>query len=371
MQPIARDGLAAGQVKTLLEGPIEVRAGLDLLDDDDQLAEDITDDLAPEGSSVERGCYRTIHGRALLRISRELDWGRARVRPYMAVTGHGGTIRANLGIYLVGTPDTVGGTSPATWDVECYDKLEILSHPHGETVSFDASTPVLAAVRSLIEAAGETRISLAASGDDVPLPSRRTWTLSEDTTTLHIINDLLSVVNYRGLWVDWNGVYRSEPYRAPAERGPEWDYDTVSPESIMRDDGTLERDFFDVPNRWVFVVDDPDADELPTEGSGRYTVDNVDDGPTSQQARGRIITAVHFRDAATQAALVDSGDRTVIADTEVVRRLTVDVGPNPLHWHFDVVAIRQPDLGVSGRWLVTDWTLPLDGADMTLDTRGV
>jgi len=59
------------------------------------------------------------------------------------------------------------------------------------------------------------------------------------------------------------------------------------------------------------------------------------------------------------------------ANTRIVNYVSVAVSPNPIHDHFDVVDFVDAALGVNGRYLVTEWSLPLDGSDMTLELRGV
>jgi hypothetical protein len=49
----------------------------------------------------------------------------------------------------------------------------------------------------------------------------------------------------------------------------------------------------------------------------------------------------------------------------------MSVSPNPIHGHFDVVNLRDDAIPVNGRFVVTDWSLPLSGEDMSLSLRAV
>jgi len=189
---------------------------------------------------------------------------------------------------------------------------------------------------------------------------------------LGIINDLLEAIGYRSLWVGPDGYYRSEPYVAPADRGAEWTYSADSATTTVAEDRTSSADYFDTANRWIFVRDDPAASTFPTEGDGIYTVTNQSDGPTSIDQRGRTIPTVVPLDAASQPALVSQGDRIVATSKRLDRRLSLSVGVNPLHSHFDVVTIIDAQLGLSGaKYVVTDWSMPLTGEDTQLDLKAV
>jgi hypothetical protein len=92
----------------------------------------------------------------------------------------------------------------------------------------------------------------------------------------------------------------------------------------------------------------------PTEGAGVYTVDRSAGEPF---VRRRTV----FLDVADQAALVSEGDRIVAEDTQNVRVVSFDSGPLPLG-HFDVVNLRDDELGVWGKGQVRRWSITDDGS---------
>ncbi len=106
-------------------------------------------------------------------------------------------------------------------------------------------------------------------------------------------------------------------------------------------------------------------------GDGLYVVENVADGVTSQQARGRVITRVEQLQATSQATLISQGGRMVESDQRINRYVEFTSGPNPLHWHFDVYRVADSDLGIDRRFLAQSWSLPLDGGDMDHRARAV
>lgn len=359
---------------------LEVDAGLDLVDSTGQKMQDISEVLQPEGSHVERDATRGIHGTCQLQIAVALNWGADRVRPWMTLTSrqHGQTIRANLGHYLLTTPErTTKGSDPSDpgvsrnlYVVEGYDLLEVLNTPIGRTYRAAAGAKYLEVAKDLLlEYEPDARVLVDPAAADLELPAARTWGMEE--TGLAIVNGLLSAVGYRGVWNDWNGAFRFDRWRPLAQRPPEWTYDTTSPTSIVGEERAEIADYFDVPNVWVFIVNRPAIGVASgTDGSnGRLVVENIDDGPTSIAGRGGLIRRrVVTLDAADGASLAEQANRIVAADRQLVTRRTLAVGCNPLHWHLDVVTLRDDTLG-SGKFLVPAWTLPLDGSDMLLQVE--
>lgn len=397
-----RDDLTAAQVTALIEAEnIEVTAGLELYDSDENFIEDISDDLLD--GTIDRGNYRTIHGTCRLRISRELVWGSQRVKPYLTLTSGAGadgswgdgvwgdgtwndiagtSARFNLGVFLLSTPERRAGETPATFDVDGYDKLEILAHPHGISYEAAAGDAYLTLVEALIAGAGESKVLIDQSAAAEVLPTTRVWPLirqaadegiEQGATTLQIINALLESVGYRSLWVDQDGYYRAEPYRSPADRGAEWAYSADSATTTVAEDRIAGADYFDTPNRIVAVRNDPGESTFPSEGDGIATALNQSDGPTSIDQRGRTITQIVMVDGvASQSVLEQRANEILDTAKRLDKRLSLSVSPNALHGHFDVVAVTDAQLGLGGaKYLVTDWSLPLDGGDMNLELRAV
>jgi hypothetical protein len=347
MQPLAagpRAALTAAAVTALIRDSfaLQVSAGLELLDRDLSVLADLTDLFA--AGSVTRSSYADLHGSASLEVEGALDWGSAIVRPYMVLSSTTTTARFNLGAYYT---------------------LDGLATPVGDTYAVAAGTGYLAAVEAILLQQGFTAYLIDQTAAASVLPSSRTWVLDENTTWLGIINDLLGSIGYYGIWSDWDGRLRVQQYVTPSTRQPEWTYDTGALTSMLSPERTLEQDMYRAPNRWVFWRSNGVDGPAPTEGDGKYTVVNSTDGPTSVEARGgRVITRPKPLDVADQPSLVRAGQQIVDNDMTVKRQLTLGVAPNPLHWHFDVVALNDPDLASPGSTiLVTKWTLPLDGGD--------
>ncbi|MEU4367560.1 hypothetical protein [Micromonospora chersina] len=371
MQPPAaspRDDLTDDQVVALIvDAPALITGyGAELLDTSLAVLDDISADLV--GGSVSRNGYAELHGTAQLSISTELDWGTAIIRPYYTMSD--GTIKArfNLGAYYTDTSGKPLGEDPATYSVQGYDILKILSDLVGESYALPAGASPLVEVEKILQDRGVLVYFIDQSRADATLPSPRTWAIDENATWLKIVNDLLGAVGYLGAWSDWNGRIMCVPYENPGDRAPEWLYEATGVRSMVAPQRTLEDDYFDAPNRWVAVRSNNVDGPAPVEGAGIFTWQNDTNGPTSVQARGgRVITAPILRlDVADQAALVAAAQQKIDADLRRRAKIKLSTSPNPLHWHFDRIAVADPAMGTALLdALSTSWTLPLDRRDMT------
>ena len=360
-------------VVTLIEAPaVMVSYGLDLLDSSGVFVADISADLTSGGSVIARNMANKIHGTAKLTISRELAWGRDRVRPWVELSADGQTTtRWNMGVYVMTTPQRNAGETPPTFSVDGYDLLAVLDTPYGSTFAASTGAAPLTLIATMLSTAGIVNaIDQAAIASTLPAGSYVVYPISQEATVLKIINDLLARIGYGPLWMDRDGRARSAPLVAPSSVSPMWAYSTTSPTTSVGEQRTGSADFFAVANRWVFIRDDPGV-AAPVEGAGIYTVVNSADGPTSVAGRGRTITKVVRLQAVTQAALMAQADQIVAADKRQASAVAVNVGPNPEHWHEDTVTFDDSDLGVSGLHAVTEWRLDLGGADMSLQLEAI
>ena len=363
-------------VALLTADRLAVDAGCDLLDADDNLIADITDDFVPANSSVDRAIYRTVHGTARLTIDRDIQWGSQRLRPFVLISDDDTTwVRWNLGVYLPSTPErSVTGSGPAPFNVACMDKLDVLNTPHGTSVSVAPTDFPLSEVETLITGAGESKVNLDQTAAATAAGSTQTFSIvDEDQTTLQICNALLDSVGYEALWVDRDGWFRSNPYRSPADRPTTWTVDAAATDTIIAETRTTSADYYKAANKVTGIRTNVDADAVPVVGDGIYVAENVSDGETSQDARGgRVITRVIRGEYANHAALVTAVDAALDSEKRVAQHLNVSTSPLPPLWHYSVMDVTDPDAGLNAvRYLVTNWTLPLNGADMRITGRAV
>jgi hypothetical protein len=340
---------------------MRVGAGMELLDRDLNVLLDISDNL--EDGEVKRSNFATLHASCSFRLTTELAWGSAVVRPYMLVETDTRSARFNLGAYFTNVPDTVTGEDPRTYDVEGYDILEALDTSVGDSYALSAGTDYLAAVQNILENQGYTRFNIDPARTGTTLPTDRGWPMADNVTWLRVVNDLLSAIGYRGIYSDWNGYLVCEPYQNPAERATEWTYDDGEFTAQLGPQQTVKHDYYATPNRWVGVRSNEIEGEAPTEGDGIFIYTNEFEGETSVEARQRTITKRLDIEAADQEALEAAVMRQVANDMSVGTSINADTTPNPLHWHFDILEVTTKEIGTV-RVQQTSWTLNLTGGQM-------
>jgi hypothetical protein len=361
-----RQNLTAEQVVGLIQDApgVIIGSGLEIIDLGLNVIEDISADLA--GGSVSRSSYATLHGSCKLGISRDLAWGSVLLRPYYTMTDGITLARFNLGAYYTSTPARELEQTPVTFDVDGFDMLLALDDPVGSSYAIDAGRAYLAEVEAILLALGYTAYAIDQTAAAKVLPTARVWVLDDNLSWLTIVNDLLAAVGYAGIWSDWDGRLRVNPYILPSGRGPEWTYNADRVTAMLGSSRSIVRDFFRTPNRWVFRRGNDMDGPAPVEGNGVYTVLNQDQGDTSIDGRGgRVITRAEALDVADHESLVSTADRLIDDDKRIAVKLTLTTFPNPLHWHFDRLHVDDPRMAGVSEILGTSWTLPLTGGDQT------
>lgn len=209
-----------------------------------------------------------------------------------------------MGTYLFTSPEEAHGTPGVTYDVGLLTKMTAVDEDSTEArFSVAPGEPVIPIVRSLIESAGEHRISV--TGSDAVLSSGITW--DAGISKLTVINELLTAVGYWSLWCDGGGVFRVEPYLDPASRQPAYTF-RHGERAVHFPEWGRSQDLSSVPNRFI-AVGQGDEENEPLVG---VALNENPDSPYSYQARGRWITA-------TEEGV--EGDSQAIFDQYAARRL--------------------------------------------------
>lgn len=376
-----RDGLTADQVRWLLTGVPNPRydRGLEVLDASLNVVADISAYF--QGGTVTHTADATVHGTCnlTLRDGVTIDWGTRLLRPYLTITDGAVVARFNGGVFRAARPKADHTTTPATLAVTGSDRLSLLDRTIPDAYVVTAGTGVLAAVRQAVTDAGldasTVRLDTTAEAKTMPmdkvwpqtldtsaggdaLPPDVTAASSSATTWLLIINSLLAMVGYTGLWCDQDGLFRASPYVAPDARPVDYSlsFDDLT-EVIVAPGRSDDTDQSNPVNVWIFVQQNLDTE--PAEGAGQYTVRNQSTGPNSIDAQGGLEwVSVVTVDAVDQAALEVQGDAQVAQAMNAARSLTVSTRPFPLAGHRDVYAYTdQVLLGGTERVEAQSWTL--------------
>ena len=161
MQPLTADprsSYTVAQIQNLIAASsLTVDYGVELLDASLNLVSDISSDVTT--GSVKRDNTAVVHGTVDLTLSRQLAWGKDRIRPYMLLSSPDAGVskcRFNQGVFLLTTPTTPLRESPITYSVTGMDQLTLLQDNIGDTYAVSLGTNVITAVKTALTAAGIT-----------------------------------------------------------------------------------------------------------------------------------------------------------------------------------------------------------------------
>lgn len=376
MQTLARNGYTRDQmVGALHAAKRRVAFRYELLDSDDQHRRWLAQHV--QRGEVTHNSLATIHRtcRITMREPSDIDWARDRIRPWMRLrmpdiardTAHDTTqepVDWPLGVFLPSTPTrAVDEHGRQLRDVEGYDKVQILEdHAIENSWHVAAGTNVIAAVKAVLDQAGITRRELTPTDETT---SEEEWPVG--TTLLRIANDLLDAANYTPVFFDGDGRAVCRPSRALSSKPTEYTY-ADDELSVVTQEGERTFDLFDVPNRWILIVSEPDREPL----TATFTND-APDSPTSTVARGRVIADVREDERATsQGALNSKAQRIAEKASQVYDIVDVDTALMPHHEHADVVRLEHAALGAADRYVEHKWSMRLEaGGQMSHRLRRV
>ena len=276
---------------------------IELLDRTDAFVEDITAYVTT--GSLDWNAFRSIIGGGELSLAESLDridWISARIKttflmqPFTLGAARGTAqpiIEVPMGVWIPARYSPEMKEWGSTAQLVLLDKLAILDQDRLPSVySLAAGANIVAAVRLLIQGAGELRHEIGTSS--ATLRQARAW--EAGTARLTIINELLEAAGFTSLWVDNVGIFRAEPYVSPGDRPVVWDF-SGSETSVTLPEYAEDFDMHAIPNRFV-CVGNGSQDEVALIGVAENRDPN---SPYSYQNRGRWVTEVEDGvDAATQ-----------------------------------------------------------------------
>jgi hypothetical protein len=331
-------------------------------------------------------------------MATELPWGSSLVRLFQTLTDNlsGLAARRNLGVFCLTAPDQVlgetvtldDGSQATGYTVSGQDRLYLLQRQIGSSWVVGPDHSVLQAVAEAFAAAGLSGVQIDTTASAATTPGFMVWplvatddtsstatgsvTLADGTTTdgsgpttwLTVINDLLALVAYRGVWCDENGIYRCGPYTDPGMRPSQFTFDADADDSTVGVSRTRTQDLWKAPNTWVFIQSNLPDGVVPADGAGiYYPPPNATDGPASESARNGLkwASVVSFT-AADQASLVAQGDAQIAKDKRAGLTLQITTAPYPCAGHFDVFTYRDQAIpGGQVKVQATSWQIPLNG----------
>jgi len=377
-----RSSLTLQQVQALLTTApaVSIEAGAVVLDDNLSESRDLTSLLLP-GSFVTSDWNQTIHRTCSLNLALSANVTPGdKVQPYIRITDNdsGVTARFNLGVYVLTSPTPNLDTDEATGTFTGYDLLQLLNQPISDTIEVPAGQDPIAYAAGIIGDVIPWAQSLYSYPNDIPPVTADTysWPLDGTTTYLQVINGLLGSAGYLPVYVDWNGLFRMDPYVSPMSQPVEWIFDMTSVNNTVDEEHSSDQDLFGVPNWWRFVMNNLDA--APVEGLTQFTFTDQSSPITGLDARGYQVNSVNFVDAIDFPTLLLVAARTIERDLFPAETFNIRCFPLPLLWHRDIVQfidLRLNQLpnstGASRYCMVTNWNLPLDGDDQTVTLQTI
>lgn len=296
----------------------------------------------------------------------KVNWLKDRIQPYMLLKmPKGDWIEFSLGIFILSTPVRKEQNGMVYRDVEAYDKLVLLQENRTiKRISIIKGARYYDFLVGIFEEIGVTKWNVEYT--DKTAVTTTEWEIGTDY--LKIINDVLSVLNYTPIFVDEYGFFSALLYRSPQQKAIDVEY--VADEfSVIHDGTTEEMDLFNVPNAWLFVLNDAERESLKA-----YIENNNPDSPTSYQSRGnrRIVEKREVDDIADQQSLTEMTERVAFESSQVFGKVSFTTALMPIHAYSDVVYLKNDTLEIDGKYAETGWSMELEnGGTMSHEVRAV
>lgn len=280
-----------------------------------------------------------------------------RIRPWARLEVDGELVEWPLGLFLLATPTTpLGAGGVIEREIDAYDQLLALRDRKTRgRYTVPAGGSYTDAVSYLVTL--ESSIETAITPSPRTLPAARDW--EPGTSFLAVINDLLGAINYKSATFDAYGRFVAEPYRAPADRDPEFAYATDA-RSVIGGAPATELDLFEIPNEFFFYVSEPDRPTIST----IYANENPG-SPTSIPSRGRRITEVTKSEAPDLETLRAQARRRAAEASQVFEAIEFETAPMPMHADADVYTVEIEGLVEPATYAEQTWSFDLKaGASM-------
>jgi hypothetical protein len=351
VQPVTDDA------KAILTGPtIYFGYGVDLLDSSLNFVEDISADV--KEATVRRDCTAVVHGSCEVVLTDKLA-PQDLIRPWATASDGVNEAKFYMGVHSPKTPTGNFGTSPLGYHTLCFDPLSKLDKPLAQPWTISDGETAFTNLQALYAQYGMTvPLVLDPAGAAKTWTGDKTWPNQSGTTGLTVFNAILAGIAFQALWADWLGSCRSGPFVAASARNPEWDIVIGDPlTGTWTDTPQITNPIYETPNQFPYVMN---GVANPVDGTSATTINNLDQGPSSQHALGEINTAdtkgldsTDFDDFLVQAQ----------ADAAAQIRATEQIqatGRRLLHaWHNDILTYSFDALGVTRLVQGRQWEIVL------------
>ncbi len=354
MQELSQLNYSTDQVKKALQSNRTIKWEYLLLDKNNRKIDTLRDITSSYGMNAEA----EIKGTARFEINeadiKEINFFSERIKPLFCLKIDQNWLKWEQGIYLPNSPNRTEQKGSIYRNIEAYDQGVILNEDRVDNRFLIAKgTPYTSIIRSLILSSGLIDVSIQES--ELELSIDKEYEIG--TSKLEIINDLLLSINYNSVWFNHRGTCMITKFIPGKERNYDYVYATDS-ESIMPYGATEILDYFNVPNKFVRYVENPETDYLISTFINEQASNKL-----STVSRGRTITDIQsVTDIADQETL-DSYVRKVAEEKSLIYggfNYTSLVMPH--HSFMDCLLFRNNNLGVSQKVIETAWSIDTTGA---------
>ena len=257
----------------LLSPGLSIKPTLFLEDYMGNIIEDVTDRFISEGSYLRRDSTAKIDGTGLFNFVdvEDFDFGRHLIVPvldFIDTDGNEVSRKYRMGKYVPQPPDIPLDRNELV-SVHCSDTISLLSTNIEAEFSISPGTNVLSAIISLLRRHGIPGLAGVVGEDGLPLEigyelaTYGNWNLEDNTTYLDIINQLLEVSAYVGMYINRDGKLSSHPWTPLRQNEIVWDFDYNVGSGIVPPTKRLgQRE--QVPNVWIgsaVALDQPGDEE--------------------------------------------------------------------------------------------------------------
>ncbi len=391
MLSLERNGFTKEQVtKALHSGVVEMTFRYELLDKDNKKIKDLDNVISGEISvkslaNIKRTASFRLkedpdinfltdriapYCRLKIPEGRLITKSQSFLHPHQTVTNEdtkrseGGYVEFPLGVFLLSSPKRSDENGEIFRDVDAYDGLQVLKDDRfSERYTIPAGTRYYDAVIDILKSAGITKYNIEYT--DKTLSNAKDFEPGREK--LFAVNDLLGAINYDGIQVDVYGYYNSSSYELPNQRSPEYTY-RDDDQSVTLPGMEEELDLNSIYNQFVVVRTNEEQEPI----SATYTNDNPN-SPVSTVNLGRTKTDYReVQDIADQESLNGYVQRIAHEATKIYGKLTFETGIMPFHDIDDVLQIEYSRLGITEKYIETEWSFPLQaGGTMSHEVRKV
>lgn len=269
--------------------------------------------------------------------------------PWMCLNYRNDIVRWPLGKFIINPSESYNKRLKEI-KIVGYDRSKIASDDKIDSRFFAAAGSIYTSLAAQIAASIYSQVNVVASEKTGSNPME--WEIG--TEKLKIINDLLRAISYNPFYFDGYGIGQMNEYRDPTDRAIDRIYQSDKT-SIIIDGLQVATNKFEIPNKFVRYVENPDATYMIS-----TYVNSDPNSPYSTVNRGRTIVDTDSIDNISSQADLDSYVRKIAAETmQAIETLEFSTLNMPGHGYQDCLAVSVDEYEIEGKYIETAWEMDL------------